>query len=409
MPSLCRVLILQAFQVEGDVNVFVPKRQRKAGIYYVQFRYVRNGETIQVLRSTRQTNYDLARLEGARIFANEMRLPEGTAVTTKLDYLSDQVAAISQRLNSLPAGHPDTIALPGALKNKKSLLEAVEEFLTHKKALVDQGELTGSQYDTLKWKNRSFAEFCEEKGVHHVQEISEQICLDWVASRNAKKSLRGYLGDIGNFLNWTTRFPRKWLPENPISFIGKGRKSCKRPEVMPVGVAAELMEFLENEFPQFVAFYAIALFAGVRQDKKDGELKRLAKCVGKDGWSPYLTKKNLVVPHPKVGKDPREFPMSENLKYWITAYPHLEVPSAHMHRKIIKRFNVPFNSMRHTAISAYVISTGNADLACFIFNTSMTMMKRHYVTLMQKDDVSAFYEIRPKRRMEVAVPPLSAA
>lgn len=388
--------------------VFIPKRQRKAGIYYVQFRYLRNGEVSQVLLSTRQKSYDLAQVEAARIFANVVRQPEDTVVTTKLDYLSDQMAALSQRLGNLPATSVNVVALPGALKPKKRVTEAVEEFLTYKGSLVVQEELTQSQLDTLAWKNRSFAKFCEEKGILYVQEISEQICLDWYAARNAKKSLRGYMGDIGNFLNWTTKFPRKWLPENPIRFIGKGRKSYKRPKVMSVSVVAELMEFLENEFPQFVAFYAAAVFAGVRQDKKDGELKRLAECVTKSGWSEYLTDEHLTVPHPKVGRDPREFPMSENLKKWLKAYPHLEVPSAHMHRKIIRRFKVPFNAMRHTAISAYVISTGNADLACFIFNTSMTMMKRHYVTLMKKDDVKRFYSIQPKGRMP-AVSPQTAA
>lgn len=383
------------------MTVFIPEREKKAGIYYVQFRYVRNGKITRVYRSTREKRYDLAEQQGAAIFAAEVRKADDTKVETQLDFVSDQLAAIYSRLDNLPSSGDSVNSIPGALREKKLIREGVEEFILFKQGQVAKGELSASQMETLAWKNRSFASFCQQKGFNFVQDVTEQVCIDWLDSRKVTKSAKGYLGDIGNFLNWSTLFPRKWLAKSPISLIGKGRKSYGRPKVLTLSVVVALMEWLELELPQFVAFYAIAIFAGVRQDKKDGELKRLAECVARKGWSEYLSDEHLVVPHPKVGKDARDFPMSENLKHWLALYPHLEVPSAHMHRKIIKRFHIPYNGMRHTAISAYVISTGNTDLASFIFNTSLTMMKRHYVTLMKEDDVQAFYQIAPQRRAAI--------
>jgi hypothetical protein len=47
------------------------------------------------------------------------------------------------------------------------------------------------------------------------------------------------------------------------------------------------MTFLEKEHPEWVCYFAVALFVGVRPDMTHGEMAKLAAKVGEHGTSRY--------------------------------------------------------------------------------------------------------------------------
>jgi integrase len=266
----------------------------------------------------------------------------------------------------------------------------MEEFLIEK-----HGEVSFHQYITLKQRGRRFAKYCEAHGAEFVHKITTEHCIDWLDSTKVTRARNNYLGDIGNFLNWCTKHPRKWLPLNPAETVARKRKRYGKPVILTALHADRIMYEVEQNFTRYACFYAIALLAGVRQDKQDGELKRLAKAVQAQGWAPFIRGDLLRIPKPKVGPE-RDFPLPDNLKEWIRTYRVLEVPSAYMHRKLIKRLKIPDNSMRHTGISAHVCNGGSIGLAASIFGTSEDMIKRHYLSAMSAEECQRFYAIKPR-------------
>ncbi|MBP9912028.1 MAG: hypothetical protein KBF26_01345 [Opitutaceae bacterium] len=81
------------------MNVFIPGDRKAGGIYYVYFRYLRDGKEEQFFRSTREKELELAKQRAAAMFAAEIRRPDDTKVDTKLDHLSAQLAELRERLD----------------------------------------------------------------------------------------------------------------------------------------------------------------------------------------------------------------------------------------------------------------------------------------------------------------------
>jgi hypothetical protein len=336
--------------LEGAVSIFIPKDR---SCYYVAFRLRLPDRVRQVFRSTGCKAYSEAMKRAAAIFAEEAGKEQEQKQTSALEQLVAEVARLRDQIAKGTSGAiAPSIAPQGTLEQGNSfsgafpvgklVLEAIEEFLIDK-----QPEVSFHQYITLKQRGRRFARYCEAHGAQFVQKITTEHCIDWLDSTKVTRARNNYLGDIGNFLNWCTKHPRKWLPLNPAETVARKRKRYGKPVILAALHADRIMYEVEQNFTRYACFYAIAMLAGVRQDKQDGELKRLAKAVQAQGWAPFIRGDLLRIPKPKVGPE-RDFPLPENLKEWIRTYKVLEVPSAYMHRKLIKKLKIPDNSMRHT-------------------------------------------------------------
>lgn len=77
------------------------------------------------------------------------------------------------------------------------------------------------------------------------------------------------------------------LPPDGVELVLRYKKKqvVTTPERLSVEACRELMAFLEKEHPEWVCYFAVALFAGVRPDMTHGEMSKLAVKVGEHGSS----------------------------------------------------------------------------------------------------------------------------
>ena len=393
MAALQTVQLLEALRMEGPVTVFKPKHER---FYHVFFRHAGK----QINRSTGEAGYAAAKEKAAQIWAEVVTRPQRQAEIEDLVAVTSELRELRALLKAgaAPATTSGPVTVPAA--RKKSLSTACEEFLAEKKKFV-----SFHQYDGLKARCPRLVSFCISRGIEYVQDVTPTICHEWIRSLGvAPHTENGYMGDISNFLNWCTKVPRQWLASNPISALPRHRTKRGIPEILTPTKAAELMAHVERELPEFASYYALCLFAGIRADKRDGELKRLADEVAQRGWAPFLNDRVIIIPKPKVGP-PRQFPLKDNLRAWLAAYPKIATPTQWQHQCLIKKFALPYNVMRHTAISAFVTIGGSMAEAATYFGNSESMIRRHYLNLISKDEAESFYQIAPK----LAAPQRTAA
>ena len=169
-----------------------------------------------------------------------------------------------------------------------------------------------------------------------------------------------------------------------------------------------MLNWVETNHPEYILYYAVALFAGVRANKKgsandtrSGEIIRLFEAVKANHgqWPAKLFNGiALHIPSGKVGGAPRQVHTPENLKRWLEAYPDsLEVPHRCWHtRNVAKPFSLPANGLRHTAASAFISSGGDFGRAAVLFGNSEEVLKNRYVNLMTKETAEKFQKIAPK-------------
>ena len=165
--------------------------------------------------------------------------------------------------------------------------------------------------------------------------------------------------------------------------------------VLTVDQSRHLMGLVETKYPQYSAYYALALFAGLRPD---GELPRLLTAINSEGTAKYIAHGHVLVALPKCG-DARRVPLSANLTKWleVAGQNGFAIPSRRQQNKIAAEAGgLPQNVLRHTAISAYVSMYESFARAAVTFGNSEAMIRKHYLSLMSRDEATAFYEIQPQ-------------
>ena len=256
--------------------------------------------------------------------------------------------------------------------------------------------------DSTRCRVLRFAAYCKEKhNFAWIDEPTPSSCAEWLDSCNVgKKTQQNYHGDVSTFFNWCIATPREWLTENPFDKVQTERvKNTSVPHGITADQAAAFLKGIEVDFPEFALFYYLSLIGGVRADKRDSELTRLADDVAKspNGIHDFFFEGKLTVAKPKVGP-PRQIPLPPAAKQWIRRYPTLQVPKQWQHTAVIKQYSLPYNALRHTGLTAYVKVCGSLADAAEAYGTSEGMVKRHYLIRMSKQEARAIRAIRPSQR-----------
>jgi integrase len=367
--------------------------------YHVIFRH----GGVQINRSTGTTNYVEAQSRGAAIHAEVIRGPKEAVTMACLDRkIEDLKSLILQfAMNSGKSGNPHV------RPEVKSLNDAYAAFV-----LAKQTEgLAEATLPRLQRRLDEFISFAGEKT--QLPEVSTQMIEKWIAAKpsNNPRAKKNDVDVVSQFLRWCGNPPRRWCdPE-----IGRGVSKPKVArhssliEVLTPDQARAMLEWVETNNPEFALYYAIALFAGVRankkgsaNDKKSGEIIRLFDAVKTNNrqWPARLWNRIVLhIPSGKVHGAPRQVHTPENLKLWLEAYPgSLEVPHRSWHtRHVAKPFGLPPNGLRHTAASAYISSGGDFGRASVLFGNSEGILKSRYVNLMTKETADEFWQIFPAR------------
>jgi integrase len=235
-----------------------------------------------------------------------------------------------------------------------------------------------------------------------IGDITTQDIMRWLESKGqvSKRTWNGYRNDAQTFFEWFCARPRQWIAENPVKPVPQHKLARSLPERLEVDTARELMATLEREYPQWCLYFTLALFLGVRPDMANGETMKLAKVIERDGVKKYFCNGVLHI-SAEVAKDKRsrQTQIPPNVAQWLERYP--PTPDAICpgdwlaYAEIRKRFKIPHDGLRHTAISAHVSLHGSFADAASQFGNSETMIRTHYFNRMSRDEALEFYATTP--------------
>jgi hypothetical protein len=402
--AIQQTLLSETLGQNGNVTLW---RKNPNLPYRVIFRY----QGKQINRSTGATSYAEAKLSGARIYAEVVRGPEEAV---SMAAIKGQISDLKELVLKLSLGMGSGSKNPHVKFEVKTLGFAVEAFKTAK---IKEG-LAEETVPRLIRRLEEFKNFIGEGTC--MPEISSESIERWLDSKpdNSGRTRWNDLVAVAQFLRWAGKAPRLWCNPDICGDVAKPKKGGSMIGILTIEQGEKLMEFIEENHPQYVLFYAIALLAGVRANKKNeagdtksGEIVRLLDFVKKHGWTPEIWNGLVLhIPSGKIGGRPRQVHTPQNLKAWLRAYPgSLEVPHRAWHtRHVAKPFGLPKNGLRHTAASAYISSVGDFARAAILFGTSEGVLKARYVLLMTKEMAERFWKIFPKRVCS-AVNPTNAA
>ena len=147
-----------------------------------------------------------------------------------------------------------------------------------------------------------------------------------------------------------------------------------------------------------VPYFALTLFAGIRPDYSDGEIKKL-----RPEDIRYDT--NVIFIEPQVSKvnEKRTIEIQPNLRTWLEKYPIDDYPIIPQRirdllQDVRKQKKLPYDVMRHTFISMIVGAFRSVGDAALQAGNSETIIRKHYLNLKSPKEANEFWSIVPIKK-----------
>lgn len=221
-------------------------------------------------------------------------------------------------------------------------------------------------------------------GAKRVGDLTQAAIAGWVESYRHGTTRRNALAAANNFCAWLTR--RDYLDANPCDRIERPRRERSDEKTILAPVEAwRFLRRLEIAFPEYVAFYAVLLFAFLRPSEAEG--LRPAD----------LRAKTIRVTRGKMrGRKRRAVPIRPNLRAWLDAY-SWQVPTAALQKKCRQLAPVQWENdiCRHTGISYRITETDDENQTAREAGNSPGVIYADYYELVRPEDVPFFFGIRP--------------
>jgi hypothetical protein len=312
----------------------------------------------------------------------------------------------------LAEGEP--FSLPDAVKfaisqrfQTTNLVEITLEEALCKYQAMKEDHLSASHFERSGQRARSFAKFIGKKSVREITAADARAWVEATAKPDGVLHSKGTWNKCVTDISTVFRYfeKQKWCTSNPFADIERfSRKSMgakERGRLEPPECAA-LMAYVEEHHPKWCCYFTLALLLGIRPDLRNGEIRELARCIERDGATPYYSNGQIHL-SAEITKEcvPREVKVSPNAAAWLKKYPLSAknvCPGDYNDddfRAIRKKFAIPHDGLRHTAISAFMSSGNSYDLAADQFGNSEQIIRTHYLKRMSKEDADAFFQIMP--------------
>ena len=299
--------------------------------------------------------------------------------------------------------------------NENILVEdAVEEYKIQKGRELDRGLISRRQERAICYELDKFSTYFESQLVGEVRSKDIVIYLEQANSSEKAQSVktwnnrRGYLSTFFKFC-----FANNYVLENPIPLVAqfKIKKSRGTAETLTAKQSRDLMHWLESYKGKqnkngtwwgkpgcLVPYFALTLFAGIRPDYSDGEIKKL-----RPEDIRYDT--NVIFIEPQVSKvnEKRTIEIQPNLRTWLEKYPIDDYPIIPQRirdllQDVRKQKNLPYDVMRHTFISMIVGAFRSVGDAALQAGNSETIIRKHYLNLKSPKEAKEFRSIVPIKK-----------
>ena len=335
--------------------------------------------------------------------ALELKAMQATAglrsATTFLahDELREAEAAF-RRIASKP--HPLAFYLDFALANywepanQKLLTEAVAEYIAMKEHEWEQDMLSEPYLVRMKRDLKRLQKYFPEATVAEL--TGTRLIGYFEARRAALKTYNNRRGIVSTFLKFALQ--RDWLTDNPLAKIPPRRIRRRRggAVTLTAAQAKKMMAFVEEQHASAVPFFALCLFAGIRPCLRTGEILRLQpEHIDLDAGMIRIDSGVSKV------REPRNVTIQPNLAAWLRAYPLKGFPiiSAnlqHVREKVVEKFNLTHDVMRHSYISMFVAKFRSIGEAALQAGNSESIIRKHYLDLKSPAEAEQFFGILPQ-------------
>ena len=299
--------------------------------------------------------------------------------------------------------------------NENILIEdAVEEYKIQRARELDRGLISKRQERAICYELDKFSTYFEGQLVGEVRSKDIVIYLEQANSSEKAQSVktwnnrRGYLSTFFKFC-----FANNYVSENPIPLVAqfKIKKSRGTAETLTAKQSRDLMHWLESYKGKqnkngtwwgkpgcLVPYFALTLFAGIRPDYSDGEIKKL-----RPEDIRYDT--NVIFIEPQVSKvnEKRTIEIQPNLRTWLERYPIDDYPIIPQRirdllQDVRKQKKRPYDVMRHTFISMIVGAFRSVGDAALQAGNSETIIRKHYLNLKSPKEAKEFWSIVPIKK-----------
>jgi integrase len=245
--------------------------------------------------------------------------------------------------------------------------------------------------DSLKSYLSAFIRGRETKEISSIDVFTIEA---WFAGRKEGLStMKSNVGRLSALFSFAER--RGWIVSNPCKFLEKTKVDRKPPRILSVEESARLTEFVRTKKPHQLAFFALALYAGVRPE----EIEKLSWdaidfdrgiCIV-DAAASKVRRRRIVSLQPKAlmllnegKKSGALLPVKRQTRrrYLSHACIALGLPSW------------PQDCLRHTAASYLLAQHQDAGKVAMWLGNSPRILLQHYIELAPKDHATEFFKIQ---------------
>lgn len=227
-----------------------------------------------------------------------------------------------------------------------------------------------------------------------LSEITVEIIEEWFAGRTeALTTRRGSAGRLWSLFSFAER--RGWITINPMRRLEPIRIDRKPPKILSVEQAQQLMDFAMYQEPRSLAYFALALFAGIRPHELEGVT-----------WEHVgATTVTISAAASKVRRR-RIVHLNENAAEWMAFaretgawLPFRMNSRCWSLRKAAKHLGFlagwEQDILRHSAASYWMASSGDATFVSRNLGNSPEILLTHYLQLVTAEQAAAFWNLRP--------------
>lgn len=278
---------------------------------------------------------------------------------------------------------------------QKPLVDAIADYVATKDHEHEQDLLSEAHLVRLK---RDLDRLQKHFPKAMVSDLTAPKLLGYFEARRAAlKTFNNRRGVVSTFLRFCHQ--RDWIADNPLAKIPPRRIRRRRTgaATLTAAQAKDLMEFIADNHPAAVPFFALCLFAGIRPCLRTGEILRL---------KPEHVKlaESVIRVDGEVSKvrEPRTVTIQPNLAAWLRAYPLKQFPIIpsnlqHIREKAVEKFSLSHDVMRHTFISMFVAKFRSIGEAALQAGNSESIIRKHYLDLKDAAEAEEFWAIVPKQ------------
>jgi integrase len=261
-------------------------------------------------------------------------------------------------------GHEENRVRASSLKQKKTLLGQLERFAGEALPMV---------------------------------EITHELISDFLnAKPAANKTKNGNRNVLHHFVDWCVAKPQQFCNHNPVADI-KPLKVEKKDHVAvftPEETAKFMAHIESQQGGKYAKYFAIATFAGIRPDARDGELSRL--CDADIDLAANLIR--IQGAKAKTGTA-RNIPITPNLRAWLEKYAHHPLaPMTEREYRKVRPSGMPKDVLRHSWITYRLAIEGSYGIVAKQAGNSEKIIRANYESRehIEKSVAEKFFSIKPK-------------